>query len=171
MAKEVKIEGLEALLERMKALPIEARRGANSPLRFGTLKAANVVRDRARELAPKDSGKYAKGIRSKWRGKYSGEGVLRYDVAPFGNMGLGIALEHGTGVAYDGERIKPKKKKVLYNSETGIIYGASSRGQSAQPHMRPAFYSAGVKAIEVFTIEAGKKLDRLIQKLAMTRGK
>lgn len=168
MADEVTLKGVDALLRRMDALPKEARNGPNSPFRFGLMKSADVVQKRAQALAPKDTGEYARGIRKRFLKKFSGRSDIRYQVAPK-HRGMGLWLEYGTGVHYNSDGITPRRKKVLADRDTREVYGTKAQGQHAQPHLRPAFYTSGRKAIDTFTIEAGKKLARLVKKLAQMR--
>lgn len=165
---EVELKGVDEIVKRLKALPVEARRGPNSPFRFGLMKSADVVEKRAQAFAPKESGEYAKGIRKRFIKKFSGGSDIKYQVAPK-HRGMGLWLEYGTGTHYGGEPITPRKRKVLADRDTREVYGTTVKGQRAQPHLRPAFYASGSKAIATFAIEAGKKLDRLVKKLAQMK--
>jgi len=62
MADQVRIEGLDGLLDTLRRMPPELIKGARSPVAFGLRRGANLIRDEARSRAPKDTGLMARSI-------------------------------------------------------------------------------------------------------------
>lgn len=165
MAREtVRIEGLDALLRRLKALPAEmSKRGG--PVRQGVQKAAALIRDAAKanvrqivaepNIGGRDEStglmeKSIKAMRARQSHKYKGEtyfvtipSKVRYPIGKRTPSGIGVAT-----VA-----------KMLE-------YGTSK--QSPKPWMGPAFHGKKVQAVQVMVDTVIKGVDKIERKLATT---
>jgi len=164
----VEIHGLKELQARMRKIPAELQKGAQSPVRFGLLKAGNVLRDQAKQLAPVRTGQLRNSIKNLKRPKRLSRGNMnpaRYIVAK-GQEHVAQFVEFGTGAFFAGsaDRVRPKKKKILFNRAENEIYGASAQGQAPQPFLRPALERGHRPAVEAFRKGMASKLNTLERK-------
>ena len=153
MAEDIKIEGLEALLQGFKDMA-QTKELYNA---FGN--ACAVVERAAREKAPKGSGELRRSITSKVQEGAEGfEGVIYtpLEYAPYIEFGTGLFAENGNGrsevpwVYIEGSTSKPSNSKTVYNSladaEQAAAYLREKKGLDAritygrhpQPFLRPA---------------------------------
>lgn len=152
--------GLPELRAKLRAIPKELQSGANSPVRFGLLKSSNVIRDRAKQLVSVKSGVTQASIKSRVTpkrrqraGHVSREIYTSHYVARF--------VEFGTGVYHSGQKIKPKKARILMNRGTREIFGTTVKGQPPKPFMRPAVYQSQDEAVRAFQDGFRAKIRRL----------
>lgn len=121
-------------------------------LRAATSKGAAVIRKKARELAPVDTGEMRKDIQQK-RDKTSGDNIASYSV--YTRSGK-------------RSRLSGKARNVDKDSFYWKFQEFGTAKMPAQPFMRPAFESEKENAVD----EIGAELDKRIQKEAadMARG-
>ncbi len=115
-------------------------------LRAATSKGAAVIRKKARELAPKDTGEMAKDIQIK-RERTEGDHIASHSV--FVRSGR-------------KSRLSGKKRNVDKDSWYWFQQEFGNVKMPAQPFMRPAFESEKENAVD----EIGAELDKRIQKEA-----
>lgn len=151
---EFKIDGVDSLLARMRALPQELRK---KPARSALGKAAKVIRDQARANAlaiddPETNRVIAENIIQRFRSRYSRRtGDLMISV--------GVGTEKG--------RI-PKG-----NPDTGAkgntphwhLQELGTKNMPAQPFLRPAAEQKAGEAVQVFASELDKAITRLLRKM------
>lgn len=151
---EFKIDGVDSLLARMRALPQELRK---KPARSALGKAAKVIRDQARANAlaiddPETNRVIAENIIQRFRSRYSRRtGDLMISV--------GVGTEKG--------RI-PKG-----NPDTGAkgntphwhLQELGTENMPAQPFLRPAAEQKAGEAVQVFASELDKAITRLLRKM------
>lgn len=170
------IEGLSTLEARLRAV---AEQVGGNPLRTAVRSGmAKPVRDTARMLAPKKTGKLARAIEyrivgtrqrdfaTKRGNSYEGYNIgVLMDAEYFrGESGPGAAnywyfVEYGTDGAEAGsvKSSRVPKAKVLANKD-GIVYGTRARGQPARPFLRPAINNQPQKLLNNFTSEFDRVL-------------
>lgn len=152
---QFKINGVDSLLERMRALPVELRQ---KPARSALGKAARVIREQARVNAlsiddPETSRVIADNIVQRYRGKYS---KRTGDVM----ISVGVATERGRipkGNPDDGSN---------GNTPHWHLQELGTEKMAAQPFLRPAADAKAGEAMNVFASELDKTLTRLARRLA-----
>lgn len=119
MANDVKVEGLDAILEKIE----DIANGEDITQRLGI--ACALVERAAKELAPKDNGELRRSISSKVEGT---QGIVftALEYAPY--------VEYGTGLF--AEEAGRKDVPWCYQDDEGEWHSTS--GQKPQPFMRPA---------------------------------
>ena len=151
---EFKIEGVDSLLARMRALPQELRK---KPARSALGKAAKVIRMQAAENAlqlddPETGRAISANVIQRFRSRYSKRtGDLMISV--------GVGTEKG--------RI-PKG-----NPDTGVkgntphwhLLELGTEKTPAQPFLRPAGEQKAGEAVQVFASELDKAIARLLRKM------
>ena len=124
MANEIKLEGLEDVIDRLeKTLSVEQVIAAMG-------KACALVERSAKEKAPKDTGALRRSISSRVKnigGEIVGEVFTPLEYAPYVEYGTGLFAEKG------GRKDVPWS----YQDDEGNWHSTS--GQKPQPYMRPAF--------------------------------
>ena len=131
MAETVTVTGLRELADALRELPL---RVARSSLRGAVSSAAALVRDKAREIAPKLTGEMARDIQIK-RARTSGNELLRarYDV--FVRAGK-------------KSRLSGKARGVDKDSYYWRFVEFGTSKMAARPFMRPAFETTKSAAVE-----------------------
>lgn len=119
MAEDVKVEGLDTILEKIE----DIANGEDIIQRLGI--ACALVERTAKELAPKDNGELRRSITSKVEGT-TGIVFTTLEYAPY--------VEYGTGLF--AEEAGRKDVPWCYQDDEGEWHSTS--GQKPQPFMRPA---------------------------------
>ena len=162
MSRQFPVNGLAELDKFLSALPKNLETGA---YRAGLTAAAAPVRDKARELARKKSGKMAKAIKTgsprknqdgtfsvkvtlkgehAYLGLFSEYGVARHLIARTGSKEGRVAIrkaKEGKGTVQSGVM------KIGDDFVSGII---EHPGHAAHPFMRPALEQMAEKAVDEF---------------------
>ena len=174
----MKMEGLDALVAKIQSVKYDmARKGG----RFALRKAAQVIRDQARQTAtalndPKTAEMIAKNITEKWNGRLNkATGDLGFRVGV-----LGGARSSSADAARSARRRRASGVSSLESLGEMAGAGAGNPGgdtfywrflefgtekMAARPFMRPAI-QAGQKSVDVFVAEYGKALDRALKRQA-----
>lgn len=164
MKVEMKVSGLEGVLDTLRSLPPEIVSKNGGPVRSALRRGALVIlREASLNLARAtgdldvDGNQYSTGLLLKnlraTRGKppASGKGE-RY-------------LVRVRRVAY------PRKgKEVVTTLKTAQILEYGSTKQPAEPWLRPAFYARAPEAIKTIEVELRKGVDRIVRRLAKKGG-
>lgn len=158
-AETVRIEGLDALLRRLKAFPKEmSARGG--PVRAGVRKAAMVIVNEAKAnvrhiIATPNVG-----------GLDESTGLLEKSISTF--RAKARPGERGeTFVVSAKRRVKyPDGKTTATINAARLEYGTSKR--RPMPFMRPAFHAKKNEAVRVMIAETEKGIARIEKKLAAT---
>lgn len=145
------IRGLKDLDDALKALPREIAGKNGGPLRTALRSAAVVIRNRAMELAPKETGRLSRAI------------VIRRDKTP----------------APVNERfvIKPRKgasRRDLRGAYYWHFVEFGTEKNPAQPFLRPAYDQTNQSALDTFKrrLAVGiKSAAKRSQRLSETRGR
>ena len=152
MDANFKIKGLKELNKLLKSLPEDFRSKA---LAGAVGAASRVIRDKAIENVPIDSGNLKTAIRaqkkkspSKWLGKY------QVNINPKGKITvLGRGKKGRSTATYYGRMVEEGTSK-----------------QSAQPFMRTAFALKKQEAVRVFSVVLDKKIGFYQRKIKRLRG-
>lgn len=152
---QFKINGVNALLARMRALPVELRA---KPTRSALGKAARVVRAQAqlnamwlddRETGRKIADNIVQRVRSRYE-KRTGDVMIS----------VGVATEKGRipkGNPDDGAK---------GNTPHWHLLELGTEKMAAQPFLRPAAEAKAAEAVDVFASEMDKALTRLAKRMA-----
>lgn len=143
MADTRNLTGFRELAAALKQLP---QRVARKHLRGSNAKGAQVVRNKARELAPKDTGEMVKDIQIK-RERSEGDHVASHSV--FVRSGK-------------RSRLAGRARDVDKDSFYWKFQEFGTAKAPAQPFMRPAFEETKEEAVDAI----GAELDKRIQKEA-----
>jgi HK97 gp10 family phage protein len=137
------VKGGEALQALLDQLPVEVE---TKIVRNGLARSANVIRDEARNLAPKKSGALARAIKTT-RDTRKGTGQVVARVRLKGRHAfLGRFMEYGVLP----HEIWTKGKGSLVISGVAIGKRAWHPGITPRPFMRPALDTKAALAVEVF---------------------
>ena len=143
MAETRNVEGFKEMAKKLREL---GPRVARKHLRGATAKAATLIRKKARELAPVDTGEMRKDIQIK-REKTSGDHVASYSVFTRGGK---------------RSRLAGRARNVDKDSFYWKFVEFGTAKMPAQPFMRPAFEAEKENAVDAL----GAELDKRIQKEA-----
>ena len=130
MAEDVKVEGLDAILEKIE----DIANGEDIIQRLGI--ACALVERTAKELAPKDNGELRRSITSKVEGT-TGIVFTTLEYAPY--------VEYGTGLF--AEVAGRKDVPWCYQDDEGEWHSTS--GQKPQPFMRPALNNNRAEILKI----------------------
>ena len=124
MADDIRIEGLEEVIENLEGL-IDAKK-----LEAAIGKACALVERSAKQKAPKGTGELRRSITSKV--EHTGDNVIGIiftplEYAPYVEYGTGLFAEGGNG-----------RKDVPWNYQDDEGEWHSTSGMKPQPYMRPA---------------------------------
>lgn len=150
---EFEVKGLSELKENLKRLP---QRLQEKALASAVLAGAGVIRDEARRLCPKKTGRLAKSIVAKKVRDKNRMGVT-YQVGP--KLFYGHMVEFGTSP----HEIKAKKLgKVLKLSRWRNVYARviEHPGAPAKPFLRPAFDNKFKEATEKLRQALARSIER-----------
>lgn len=166
MAKtSVQLQGLDGLLDALKALPKEIGAKGGGPARVALAKATRIIRDQAIANAPRDTGLLQENI------------IMHRDRKPH----LAGAAEHySVGVRRKSRRYANTKRnkgkgrvgKTYFVDGTAYYWMFLEFGtekMAARPFMRPAFESRKEEAMATIVTELRAGLDRAARKLARKR--
>lgn len=156
MKVELKLHGLDGVLETLQALPAEVVSKRGGPVKLALAKGARLLRDEAQ-----------RNIRRAidLRGADSTGTTEKAVVATRGKPIIGG----------HGERYLVRVKRKAYTNAKGgkthtlrtaqlLEYGSSK--QAATPWLRPAVQRRGAQVIDVVTEDLIKRLDRVVARLA-----
>jgi len=176
---QIEIDGLDVLEARLRALPKYIKGNQlRTAVRVGM--ADRVVQE-AKRRAPVKSGRLRNAITKKIVGTGMRDAFTRVGDSFEGyNIGVNLGrsrkdpngawywwfVENGTHGAVAGQNRRggsgnptDTKKKVLYDSATGVFFGRVAKGQAAQPYLRPAIEENRFKIANNWFPE---QLDRVI---------
>jgi len=165
MKVEVKLTGVDAVLETLKSLPPEIVSKRGGPVKLALAKGARLIRDAARqnlraviaENGDESTGLLLENVISS-RGKPPADGKgERYLVRVRRKAYPGRKPEESGGI--------PTVRKSAQLMEYG------SQHQPARPWLRPAVTQNGQKAITVITEDLKKRIDKTVRDLAKKRGR
>lgn len=124
MAKDIRIEGLDEVLNRIEKI------GSVAQAQQALGQACALVERSAKQLAPKGEGDLRRSITSKVDGLV-GIVFTPLEYAPY--------VEYGTGIHAEGGNGRKDVPWAYEDEKTGELIWTS--GQEPQPYMRPALYN------------------------------
>lgn len=162
MSRDMPVKGLRELDAYLSALPKNMQKGA---YRAGLTAAAKPIRDEARNLARRSSGKMARAIKT-GSARQNEDGTFSIKVALRGEHGfIGLFAEYGVKPHYIARTGKGEGRVAIRKAKegTGTIQGGvmkigtdfvsgiiSHPGHMAHPFMRPALDAKADEAVKAF---------------------
>lgn len=160
MAREtVRIQGLQGVLEQLKALPPEIVSKAGGPVKFALRAAANLLRDEAKRNVRRIIDTPNVG------GDDNSTGLLLLSiVSGRGKAPPGLKGERFSVRIRAGQRYPSNRGKDLTAAQIGrqLEYGTEHR--EPMPWLRPAFDAKKHEALQVFSTEMRKRTEAAIKK-------
>lgn len=137
---EVKVEGLKELLAALRDLPPELGSRGGGPIKGALFAATKMMREVAREKAPRDTGRLSRNVVAFRDGNPRASGLAEAYYITFrrGKRGKGRHKRYNTKAGSD--------KDAFYGRF--VEFGTSK--MPARPFLRPAFEETKEKAVEVF---------------------
>lgn len=167
---EVKLQGVDGLLDTLKKLPPELVKKRGGPLRAALRKGARVLVLEARKNfraavaqpgvsgVTETTGFTAKHIVSKRRRMYDGQPGERFVVA--------VDSKPHPSAKKMKRKGRKKSSGVIKTNDIAFIMEYGSKNQPAIPWMRQAFLSKAEEAIRVVESEAIKGVEKLAAQVA-----
>lgn len=184
MKVEVKMSGLDGVLDTLRKLPPEVVSKRGGPVRRAVAKAAAIIRNQARlnfDVVASTPGKtgsnYATGftrkhIITKRKRLLGGQNGERYIVAV-------RYIEHPSGRNLENSRAWVKRKnskkvrparmtkvRTLRANDVAYMLEYGTSKQPAEPWLRPAFEAKKDEAMQIMQTNLAADIDRIIKKLA-----
>ena len=169
MKVEVKLQGMDGVLQTLQSLPPEIVSKRGGPVKLALAKGARVIRDQAKTNLRSSiayNGDVSTGLLEK-------NLIVSRGKPPFGGKGERY-LVRVRRKAYDGQKIGKKQKvgKRVTTHKTAALLEYGSSHQPATPWLRPAVVQKGEEAINVITADLKRRIDQTVRKLAQqNRGK
>ncbi len=138
---EIKVEGLAEMRRALLELPVELQKG---PLRAAVSAGAKVVQDKARELAPEDTGTLKRAI-YRTRSKEGSSAVQEMAIVG----------------ARSGKRLRRRGLDAYY--WRFLEFGTSK--MAARPFLRPAFDTTMSQQVEAIAQKLKAGIERAVAKL------
>lgn len=150
---DVKLNGVDALVAKLDALKYETRYKGG---RFALRKAAQVIRNKARESAAalddtETGRKIADNITEKWNGRL---------YKRTGDLGFRVGVQGGAKVTVKGNPDGGAKSPTPH----WRLLEFGTENMAARPFMRPAGEQSAQAATDEFIRQYGKAIDRAIKK-------
>jgi HK97 gp10 family phage protein len=158
---DVKITGLDGVIDTLKSLPPEIVSKRGGPVRAALRKAAVVIQKKELEnlaISLANAPRYSTGLLEK-------NIIVTRGKAPFGGNGERYLVRVRRKVYPDRVgRSRGGKVTTTLAAANLLEYGSSK--QKAEPFIRPAVQQAGARAIQTFQDSLSKNIQRIIKKLA-----
>ena len=166
MANSVRIDGLDGVLDRLKALPPEIVSKNGGPARRALFRGAKIIRESAKAKAP---------VRS---------GFLREQIVAMRSREPrrhGASEMYSVGIKGGARRKYANTKRNVRKGRAGEEYQTAGNAyywrfiefgtarMPARPFLRPAFESNKDAALNAIVEELNKGLDRITRKLARSK--
>ena len=163
MKVEVRLSGVEGVLDTLRALPAEIVSKRGGPVKRALAKGARVIREQAAlnlRAAIDLNGSVSSGLLEK-------NLVVTRGKEPTGTKGERY-LVRVRRKAYDGEKLTRRQKagKRVTTHKTASLLEYGSSHQQATPWLRPAVQQRGGEAINVITSDLRRSIDLAVKKLA-----
>ena len=159
MLVEMKLTGLDGVLDTLKSLPVEVVSKRGGPVRAALRKGAVVIQKQ--ELAN------LQAVLSNQTdpGERESTGLLQKNVV----VTRGKPPSSGNGERYlvrVKRRTYPRAGKPVTTLKTAQLLEYGSSKQPAEPWIRPAFAAKAAQAIRTVETELVKSIDRIVKRLA-----
>lgn len=171
MKTEVKLEGLEGVIDTLKSLPQELVSKRGGVVAKALRKAAIVIRDQ--EKANLQAHITANAGKS-WHG------VVGWN-KPVGLLMQSIVVSRGKApFEGNGERYLIRVRRRIYSRSSiervstikvAQLLEYGREGQRAYPYIRPAVAAKGAEATRVFQTELRAEIDRIVARLSKRKGR
>lgn len=167
MKVDVKLQGMDGMLDLLKSLPKEVVSKRGGPVKLALAKGARLIRDQAKQnlrAAIAINGEQSTGLLEK-------NVIASRGKEPIGSKGERY-LVRVRRKAYDGEKIGKRQKagKRVTTHKTASLLEYGSSHQPATPWLRPAVKQKGQEAINVITSDLQRRIDQTVTRLAKQNG-
>lgn len=176
MKIEVKLNGLQGVLDTLKSLPPEVVSKNGGPVRVALRKGAVVIQKQAKDnfraavaLPGKSGITDTTGFTERQiivkRKKLTNIKGERYIVSV-------RYIQHPSGIIFARRSARTKRSKkpqTIRANDIAFLLEYGSAHQPATPWLRPAFESRAADAIQTVETELLKGIDRIVKKLAKAR--
>ena len=172
MGRNVRIEGLDGLLDALKALPPAIASKNGGPARIALAKAAKLIRDDARARAPKDTGALAANIVMKRDSRPDRHGVgERYTVGVRGgSLSTYSDTKRNRRKGLVGKKYNKSSQTYYWRfNEFGTKTEMGTEKMPARPFLRPAFERNAIAGLNLIAEELTRGIERAAKKVARSR--
>lgn len=174
MKTEVKVTGLDGVLNTLRSLPPELVSKRGGPVKQALAKGARLLLEEAKSNLKRAVA--ADGDES--TGLLLQNVVATRGKTPFGSKGEKYLIRvrrkiypDSDGKAIDVKKLDKAAKKELRNTrKTAHLLEYGSKKQQATPWLRPAVRTKGPEVIQVVRDELLRRLDQAVKKLAKMNG-
>lgn len=157
-----KIEGLEEVGRRLRALPPELGSKGGGPLRYALMQAAKVLVAEARRLAPRDTGNLEANIVAKRHRNPKAVGATeRYDVGLQGGT-----RQYANNRRNRARRLAGARYRVAGKGFYGRFIELGTQKMKPQPFLRPAIEGKRGEAVAEFVKFFRVAVERAEKKLS-----
>lgn len=159
MKAEMKLEGLNGVLETLKSLPPELVSKRGGPVKAALRKAARVIHKQAMANLERVTSNQTQSGEKLSTGLLKKNLVVSRGKPPYGSKGERYLVRVR-------RKSYPRKGKTITTLATAnwLEYGSSQ--QTAEPWLRPAFHMKAQEAIHTAETELLKQIDKVVKKLA-----
>jgi HK97 gp10 family phage protein len=159
MKAEMKLEGLNGVLETLKSLPPELVSKRGGPVKAALRKAARVIHKQAMANLERVTSNQTESGEKLSTGLLKKNLVVSRGKPPYGSKGERYLVRVR-------RKSYPRKGKTTTTLATANLLEYGSSQQTAEPWLRPAFHMKAREAIHTAETELLKQIDKVVKKLA-----
>lgn len=159
MKAEMKLEGLNGVLETLKSLPPELVSKRGGPVKAALRKAARVIHKQAMTNLERVTSNQTESGEQLSTGLLKKNLVVTRGKPPYGSKGERYLVRVR-------RKSYPRKGKTTTTLATANLLEYGSSQQTAEPWLRPAFHMKAQEAILTAQSELLKQIDKVVKKLA-----
>ena len=159
MKAEMKLEGLNGVLETLKSLPPELVSKRGGPVKAALRKAARVIHKQAMANLERVTSNQTESGEQLSTGLLKKNLVVTRGKPPYGSKGERYLVRVR-------RKSYPRKGKTTTTLATANLLEYGSSQQTAEPWLRPAFHMKAQEAILTAQSELLKQIDKVVKKLA-----
>jgi len=154
---EMKIEGLDGVVDTLRSLPPEVVSKRGGPVKLSLAKGARFMRDRARENLKRQ---IAMGPTTRSTGELEKRVISSRGKKPFGTKGERylVRVKKRDYLNADGVRTNPLMTANL------MEYGSAH--QPARPWLRPVVADHGAAVVTMVSADLKRRVDKVVSQLA-----
>jgi len=159
MKVDMKLEGLNGVLETLKSLPPEIVSKRGGPVKAALRKAARVIHKEAQTNLDRVTSNETSVGRQLSTGLLKKNLIVSRGKPPYGSKGERYLVRVR-------RKSYPRKGKTTTTLATANLLEYGSSQQNAEPWLRPAFAAKAQEAIKTAETELLKQIDKVVKKLA-----
>jgi HK97 gp10 family phage protein len=159
MKVDMKLEGLNGVLETLKSLPPEIVSKRGGPVKAALRKAARVIHKEAQQNLDRVTSNTTDSDEKLSTGLLKKNLIVSRGKPPFDSKGERYLVRVR-------RKSYPRKGKTTTTLATANLLEYGSSQQQAEPWLRPAFTAKAQQAIATAETELFKQIDKVVKKLA-----